>query len=190
MAQQFGHESLAILSARHKPANNMEMPPPLGLSIFEAGRRRSVAFAGCLALIAGTASGCASFPSSNEPPCGPPGFSVNPSSAKAGDKVTVTAPNADCNPRYGTDARIQVTVTDATSVQVISSTAPMNDAGGFSYSFDVPAQTAVGNATVTAMPYNIDWCDDTGKNNRAGGATRLLQRASCATPMASLGITP
>jgi hypothetical protein len=65
---------------------------------------------------------------------------VDPSIAKAGDKVTVTAPDADCNPRYGQNARIHVTVTDATSVEVINTTAPMNDAGGFIYSFEVPTQ--------------------------------------------------
>jgi hypothetical protein len=113
---------------------------------------------------------------------------VNPSSAKPGDKVTVTAPDAVCNPRYGENARIQVTVTDATSVEVVNTTAPMNDAGGFIYSFEVPAQTA-GDAAVTAIPYNIDWCDDTGKNNRADGAAVTLQRASCVMPMKPLSIT-
>ena len=47
-------------------------------------------------------------------------------------------------------------------------------------------------ATVTAMPYNIDWCDDTGRNNRAGGSIRAgdLTRASCAQPVRILTITP
>ncbi|MET3919837.1 hypothetical protein [Arthrobacter sp. UYEF20] len=58
----------------------------------------------------------------------------------------------------------------------------MNDAGGFTYTFEVPARTAAGDATVTATPYNIDWCDDTGKNNRADGAAVTLRRASCAPP--------
>lgn len=140
-------------------------------------------------LAAGAASGCASSPGNEEPACFPPAFAVNPSSAKPGDKVTVRAPDADCNPRYGQNASIQVTVTDATSVAVINTTAPMNDAGGFIYSFEVPAQMAAGEAAVTAIPFNIDWCDDTGKNNRADGAAATLQRASCVTPMKPLSIT-
>ena len=114
---------------------------------------------------------------------------MNPSGAKPGDKVTVTAPEADCNPRYGGNARIQVTVTDATGIEVVSTTVPMNDAGRFIYSFEVPAQTAAGDAAVAAIPDNIDWCDDTGKNNRAEGAPATLQRASCVLPMKPLSIT-
>jgi hypothetical protein len=114
---------------------------------------------------------------------------VKPSPAKAGERVTVTAPDADCNPRYRDNARIQVTVTDATNVKVLDATAPMNDAGGFTYTFEVPAQTAVGDAAVTAIPDNIDWCDDTGRNNRADGTALTPQRASCVLPMKPLTIT-
>jgi len=103
--------------------------------------------------------------------------------------VTVTAPDADCNPRYGADARIQVIVTDRKGVEVINATTPMTDGGAFTYSFDVPAQTAAGDAAVTAMPHNIDWCDDTGRNNRAAGETVKSEAASCAMPVESLSIT-
>ena len=68
------------------------------------------------------------------------------------------------------NARIQVTVTDAAGVEVVNSTAAMNDAGGFASTFVLPARTAVGDTVVTAVPYNVDWCDDTGRNNRAAGA--------------------
>lgn len=138
------------------------------------------------ALIA-TAGGCIS--SNWEPPCLPPAYSVNPSSAKPGETVTVTAPEADCNPRYGANARIQVIVTDGKGVEVINTTTPMTDAGGFTYTFDVPDHMAVGDAAVTAMPYNIDWCDDTGRNNRAAGETQKFKAASCAMPVESLRIT-
>lgn len=140
-------------------------------------------------VLVGAASGCASSSGNGEPPCFPPSFSVKPSTAKAGERVTITAPDADCNPRYGDHARIQVTVNDATSVKVIDATVPMNDAGGFTYTFEVPSQTALGDAAVTAIPYDIDWCDDTGKNNRADGAAVILQRASCVIPMRPLTIT-
>ncbi|WP_326967898.1 hypothetical protein [Arthrobacter sp. CG_A4] len=103
--------------------------------------------------------------------------------------MTVIAPDADCNPRYGDNARIQVAVNDATNVRVIDATAPMNDAGGFTFTFEVPAQTPVGEAAVTAIPFNIDWCDDTGRNNRADGAAVTLQWASCVVPMKPLTIT-
>ena len=106
--------------------------------------------------------------------------------------MSVTAPDAGCDPRYGEDARIQVTMTDASGAKVLDATSPMNDAGGFAYSFNVPANSAPGAATVTAMPYNIDWCDDTGRNNRADGSAGAggLTRASCVQPVRILTIVP
>ncbi|MBT2594284.1 hypothetical protein J7I92_03090 [Arthrobacter sp. ISL-72] len=102
--------------------------------------------------------------------------------------MTVQAQNANCNPRYGENARIHVTVTDGTGTKVIDTTAPMNDAGGFIYTFDVPSQTAVGKAAVEATPYGVDWCDDTGRNNRVRGAVVALERASCAARIEILSI--
>jgi hypothetical protein len=146
----------------------------------------------CVILLASAVSGCASTtPGNGAPPCFPPAFSVAPSSAKPGDRVTVMAPDAVCDPRYGGNARIQVTLTDAAGVEVLTATAPMHDAGGFSYAFDVPAGTAAGEAAITAMPFNIDWCDDTGRNNRVAGAgaTVTLERVSCVIPTRPLTIT-
>ena len=121
---------------------------------------RSLAFMpACLILLASAVSGCAStVPGSGHPPCFPPAFSVEPLSAKPGDRVAVMAPDAVCDPRYGANARIQVTMTDATGVEVLTATAPMNDAGGFSYGFELPAGIAAGEAAITAMPFNIDVC--------------------------------
>ena len=67
----------------------------------------------------------------------------------------------------------------------------MNDAGGFSYGLVIPAGTAAGEATITAMPFNIDWCDDTGRNNRVpgAGAAVTLERVSCVIPARPLTIT-
>ncbi|KIS27550.1 hypothetical protein TV39_10385 [Arthrobacter sp. SPG23] len=113
---------------------------------------------------------------------------MNPPRAKAGDTVTVQASDADCDPRYGRNARVQVIVTDAAGAKVINTTAPMNDAGGFAYTFEVPLQAAIGDAAVEATPYGIDWCDDTGRNNRAGAAA-TLERVSCAARIETLGIT-
>jgi hypothetical protein len=108
-----------------------------------------------------------------------------------GQNVVVTAPDADCDPRYGKNARIHVTVTDAAGTRVLDETAPMHDGGGFTYTFDVPPGTARGSAWVSAMPHNLDWCDDTGRNNRvAASPSDSLDRASCVEPVRSLTITP
>ncbi|PNI09876.1 hypothetical protein CXX84_04420 [Arthrobacter sp. AFG7.2] len=102
--------------------------------------------------------------------------------------MTVAAAGAGCNPRYGANAQVQVSVTDESGAEVINAMTSMTDSGEFTYSFIVPAEIAVGEATVTAMPHNIDWCDDTGRNNRAGGAVQL-ELASCAKPEKPLTIT-
>lgn len=135
-----------------------------------------------------TTTGACSSSSDGEPPCLPPAYSVTPASATPGDTVTIAAPEADCNPQYGPDAQIQVSVTDESGAEVINATTSMTDSGEFTYTFTVPAEIAVGEATVTAMPHNIDWCDDTGRNNRAGGTVQL-ELASCAKPEKPLTIT-
>lgn len=72
------------------------------------GRGRLYGIAGALALLA--SSGCAAEPSTrDEPPCFPPVCSVNPAAAKPGGTVTVHAADADCNPRYGQHALVQIT---------------------------------------------------------------------------------
>lgn len=103
--------------------------------------------------------------------------------------MTVAAEDSDCDPRYGENARISVTVTDALGKRVISTTAPMNDAGGFSYSFQVPTDASPGEAAIEAYPHNLDWCDDTGKNNRVSDAEQSFVRASCAARIEPLVIT-
>ncbi|MGN7253168.1 hypothetical protein [Arthrobacter sp. SAFR-014] len=114
---------------------------------------------------------------------------MKPSEARPGEPVTVAAPDADCDPRYGANARIQVTVADSSGAKVVNTTSAMNDGGGFTYTFVVPVQTAPGQATVTAVPYDVDWCDDTGRNNRvAGAAVVQMQRASCVLPVKPLTI--
>jgi hypothetical protein len=82
-----------------------------------------------------------------------------------------------------------VIVTDGNGTEVINTTSPMTDAGEFAYTFTVPAETAVGEAAVTAMPHNLDWCDDTGRNNRVKGPMNL-DRTSCVMPVEPLTIAP
>ncbi|MCT9868684.1 hypothetical protein [Paenarthrobacter aurescens] len=124
------------------------------------------------------AVGCS--PSLGSPPCMPPEYQVTPSSARPGEAVTVSALDAKCDPRYGKKAAVLIVVTDAAGAEVVNTTAPMSDAGAFAYTFDVPQQTASGAASVYAVPHGVDWCDDTGRNNRVGQGELPLERASCA----------
>ncbi|MET4541192.1 hypothetical protein ABIE37_002987 [Arthrobacter bambusae] len=119
----------------------------------------------------------------------PPDYQVSPSSAGPGDVVTVSAPEATCNPRYGANAQVRVVLTDASGEDVLSTTAPMSDAGGFTVMVDVPLRSAPGLMAVKAEPFGVDWCDDTGTNNRANQGGVELSRASCAEPSKPLTIT-
>lgn len=101
------------------------------------------------------------------PPCMPPEFTVSPPAAKHGEPVTVSAPDTTCDARYGAEAQVHVTVRDAAGATVVDALAPMNDDGGFSFVFTVPEGAAAGEGGVSAYPYKLDWCDDTGVNNRA-----------------------
>lgn len=145
------------------------------------------------AVLAGSLAGCGVLPGLEAPPCLPPEYAVSLAEARPGQAVTVSAPDAGCDPRYGNDAQIEVIVTDASGAEVIHETAPMSDAGGFTFTFTVPSDTAAGEASVTALPYNLDWCDDTGRNNRVSGALGAagadLERVSCAMPLRPLLIT-
>ena len=114
------------------------------------------------------------------PPCMPPAYTATPSEVEPGDQVTVSAPDATCGARYGRDAQVQVTVRDAARAVVLEELAPMTDDGGFTFVFTVPPATAPGEAAVMAYPYNLDWCDDTGVNNRAGAGPQTLVLVSCA----------
>ena len=114
---------------------------------------------------------------------------VTPSEAKPGDHVTVSAPDTKCDARYGQDAQVSVEVLDMYGTPVLKELAAMTDDGGFTFVFTVPAGMAPGKAGVTAYPYNVDWCDDTGVNNRASGPQTLVQVA-CAQvvlPLVVLG---
>ncbi|MFJ6454917.1 hypothetical protein [Paenarthrobacter sp. NPDC091669] len=119
----------------------------------------------------------------------PPDYQVTPSSAGPGDVVTVSAPEATCNPRYGANAQVRVVLTDASGEDVLNTTAPMSDAGGFTVMVDVPLRSSPGLMAVKAEPFGVDWCDDTGTNNRANQGEVELSRASCAEPSKPLTIT-
>lgn len=125
-------------------------------------------------------------------PCMPPPLSLSADMASPGDPVTISANDATCNPRYGAAAQVKVEVFDSFGNMVLDRKAPMNDAGGFSYRFEVPDSAVPGTWLVSAAPHDLDWCDDTGKNNRVGRAPSIenIQRVSCAMRALELGVTP
>ena len=122
------------------------------------------------------------------PPCMPPAFTVTPSEAKPGDLVTVSAPDTTCDAGYGQGAQVQVELLNAAGTPLLEELAPMTDDGGFTFVFTVPAGMPAGKAGVTAYPYNVDWCDDTGVNNRAAAGPRTLIQVSCAQRLVPLVI--
>jgi len=133
-------------------------------------------------LLAGTGWTACSRSMVSQQPCLPPPFSVSAATAMPGGTVTVAAADSRCNPRYGESAQVQVTLRDSTGKEIVKELAPMSDKGGFSFELHIPAKAAPGPATVESYPYNVDWCDDTGRNNRVGqgdpGAE--IERTSCA----------
>ena len=125
--------------------------------------------------------------------CMPPPFSLSAAAASPGGSLTVQAKDATCNPRYGDNAQIHIEVLDSTGTKILELQAPMNDAGGFSTDLLLPETAVPGEAMVTAYPYNLDWCDDTGRNNRVGAPSNSgaqeIQRVSCVMPSQPLTIT-
>lgn len=143
-------------------------------------------------LVLGSLVSCSSAPlprvTKDPPACFPPKYSVSPESVRPGGQVTVTAAGATCNPAYGDDAKIEVSLLDATGTEVFKGVSPMDDDGGFSFGFTVPESMQPGKAGVTAVPYGTDWCDDTGTNNRLKSDGDGIARTSCAIPLVPLVI--
>lgn len=161
-----------------------------GAQLPSTGRAVSLFLAAAVAC--GALAACSGYPL-EPPPCFPPKYSVEPGTARPGEQVSVSARDADCNPAYGQDAKIEVSLTDAAGREIFKETGPMNDDGGFSFSFKVPAGMKPGKAGVTAVPYRLDWCDDTGTNNRLyrqGAGDRGIARTSCVMPVVPLMIQP
>ena len=143
-------------------------------------------------------TGCqpsAVMPPHGAPPCGPPAYVLEPSSVKAGSTLKVSAPDATCDPRYGERAQIQLEVLDSRNQVLFAELAPMGDAGSFDHVLRIPADTKPGSYGVSATPHDLDWCDDTGRNNRVGStglpqSGTVIVRASCAMPLVSFTVTP
>lgn len=153
-----------------------------------AGRALSLFLAAVVAC--GALAACFGF---DPPACFPPKYSMEPGTAHPGEQVTVSAPDAGCNPAYGQDARIEISLTDAAGREIFTKTGPMNNDGGFTLTFKVPDGMKPGKAGVTAVPYQLDWCDDTGRNNRLkrpGVGEPGIVRTSCVIPVVPLMIRP
>ncbi|MFJ3958260.1 hypothetical protein [Arthrobacter sp. NPDC090010] len=131
----------------------------------------------------------AASPRNFSPPCGPPAYHLSQDTVHAGESIGVAAPDADCEPRYAGQAQVEIRLLDKSHHQLTRLLAPMNDRGGFTATLDLPATLPVGDYTVSAMPHDVDWCDDTGRNNRVAGSLGSASSASCAEPAARLTIT-
>lgn len=156
-------------------------------------RAWSFAMAGSAALLG--VVGCAPFAQQGAPGCMPPKYGLDSASVRAGGTLTVFAQDATCDPRYGLDAKIEISLMDSTGNVFYSVKGPMSDAGAFAQKIRVPSSVEPGEYGISAMPYDIDWCDDTGKNNRVSnsgeaGPGNLIERVSCAMPFLPVVVTP
>ncbi|MFJ6415822.1 hypothetical protein [Paeniglutamicibacter sp. NPDC091659] len=138
-------------------------------------------------------SGCQP-PFSGAPPCMPPEYVLDSTSLKAGESLTVSAPDATCDPRYGERAQIQIDLLDEQNEALLTELAPMGDAGSFEHTLRIPATTKPGSYSISATPYGVDWCDDTGRNNRIenlgfGQSGMAVIRVACATPYVPFRVT-
>ncbi|NJC24261.1 hypothetical protein BJ994_003337 [Arthrobacter pigmenti] len=153
----------------------------------QAVRQGTVSMLAAVVFLA--ASGCASVDPNFAPSCLPPPFSLSSSTVQAGEEVTVRASDADCDPRYGAGAQIEVHLINPGHDVVASGIGPMGDAGAFEHVLTVPLDVTPGKYVIAAMPYRLDWCDDTGRNNRVPLEGAALERASCVRPEEPLTVT-
>ncbi|WP_105549249.1 hypothetical protein [Arthrobacter sp. MYb227] len=149
----------------------------------------------CIGLVLVSAA-CAQGPASSgdSQPCPPPQYSLGSSSVSAGGELKISAQDATCDPRYGQDAQIQLQLLDSANQVLETKLAPMADAGSFDYTLKLPASLKPGTYGISATPHNLDWCDDTGVNNRienpSFGTTGLVMvRASCMMPLEQFTLT-
>lgn len=124
---------------------------------------------------------------SNSPPCNPPAYSLSAESVTAGGTLRISAPEATCNPSYGNNAQIEIQLVDSKHKVIETKLAPMTDTGSFNYQLTVPSTLRAGTYSISALPHDLDWCDDTGVNNRLKNSNIqnsgvVIVRASCITP--------
>ncbi|GAA1858721.1 hypothetical protein GCM10009715_02760 [Paeniglutamicibacter psychrophenolicus] len=117
----------------------------------------------------------------------PPAYTLDSSVVAPGGTLVVSAPEATCNPRYGDQARIRIDLLDEHHEVLLSVLASMSDTGAFTHAIELPTILRPGDYGISAFPEGVDWCDDTGRNNRVEnpgfGTTGLgMLRVSCAEP--------
>lgn len=77
---------------------------------------------------------------------------------------------------------------------LLSELAPMSGAGAFTHTVEIPASLKPGTYGISAAPDGVDWCDDTGRNNRVENSGfkdtgLLVVRAACAVPRVEFRVT-
>ena len=142
------------------------------------------------------AAGCTApihtVPLHTSAPCMPPAYTLDATAVAPGQTLGISAPAATCNPSYGKDARVGIELVDDRQQVVLSTLAPMADDGSFAFDLRIPEGTTPGAYGIIAMPYGLDWCDDTGSNNRLDGAEApgwSAVRVSCAQPRVGFQVT-
>lgn len=127
-------------------------------------------------------------------PCMPPAYALDPAVVAPGGTLRVSAPDAACDPRYGQDAKVRIDLVNGRHEVLLSELAPMSDAGAFTHVLDIPATLKPGTYGISAAPDGVDWCDDTGHNNRLenpgiGDSGFGVARAACAVPQVGFRVT-
>lgn len=138
-------------------------------------------------------SGCSAIPQSSRP-CMPPEYTLDSAVIAPGGTLRISAPDATCDPRYGEDAKVRIDLVNVRQEVLLTELAPMSDAGAFTHALEIPASLEPGSYGISAAPDGVDWCDDTGRNNRLEnpdfGDTGLgVLRAACGVPHVGFQVT-
>lgn len=131
---------------------------------------------------------------SGPPPCPPPAYTLGSDSVAQGGTLRVSAPEATCNPSYGDKAQIEIQLLDSQHKVLETQLAPMRDTGSFDYQLALPSTLRAGTYSISAFPHDLDWCDDTGVNNRLKNSSSqnsgvVIVRASCVIPIKEFTVT-
>ncbi|WP_411732585.1 hypothetical protein [Paeniglutamicibacter sp.] len=138
-------------------------------------------------------SGCSVILHSSRP-CMPPNYTLDSLVIAPGGTLRISAPDATCDPRYGEDAKVRIDLVNGHQDVLLTELAPMSDAGAFTHTMEIPASLTPGTYGISAAPDRVDWCDDTGHNNRVenpgfGDSGLLVVRAACAVPHVDFRVT-
>lgn len=117
----------------------------------------------------------------------PPAYILATAVVAPGGTLRISAPAATCKPRYGEDARVRIDLVNTRREVLLTELAAMSDAGAFTHALEIPATLKPGTYGISAAPDGVDWCDDTGRNNRLenpgfGDTGLRVVRTACAVP--------